>query len=264
MLDVSSKSVFRADGFEAGMATVADNSRVINPLQKELACYLSKFSIRPDNAYVRLFNKLRSCIGQISITTLNYDLLIEQSLASHGLNVDYNAENKGVSLLKPHGSSNFLPQIPNGMVFSGNTMSGCGSYFEGLKTKAASTAKEVQAWCDDPKNSDLSPVLAMYAKGKRVVVNRNLIQNTQQKYSELIASSRLVVLVGVKYISHDTHIWEPIVQARPNLLIVDPYPQDTIDWVTANNFDNVTVVDKSFDTSVWEITKSVHRCLYWS
>ena len=39
-LDSSSKSVFRADGFEAGMATVVNDSRIINPLQKELASYL--------------------------------------------------------------------------------------------------------------------------------------------------------------------------------------------------------------------------------
>lgn len=261
-LTESSKEVFRTDGFEAGMATVADDSRIINPLQKELAIYFSKFTIKPDNAYVRLFNKLGNCLGQINIATLNYDLLIEQSINSQGHVFDYNAENQGVHLLKLHGSSNFLPQIPNGSVFSNNTMIGCQSYFEGLNTKAVSTAQEVKSWCKDPKNSDLSPVLAMYAEGKRVVINRNLIQNTQKKYSELIAKSQLVILVGIKYIPRDTHVWGPIEQARSDMLIVDPYPQDTVGWVTANNFDNVTVIKKSFDSSVWDITKAIHRYLY--
>jgi hypothetical protein len=261
-LDNSSKSAFKVDGFEAGMATIADNSRVINPLQKELASYLSKFTIKPDNAYVRLFNKLGNCLKQLNIATLNYDLLIEQSIARHGHDIDYNANDEGINLLKLHGSSNFLPQIPNGCVFSGNTMIGGGTYFEGLETNAVSTVQEVESWCQDPQNSDLSPVLAMYAKGKRVVVNRNLIQNTQKKYSELIAKSRLVVLVGIKYIPHDDHIWGPICHARPEMLIVDPYPQGTIDWVLANNFDNVTVVEKSFDSAVWDITKAVHRHVY--
>nr|CAL18161.1 hypothetical protein ABO_2713 [Alcanivorax borkumensis SK2] len=261
-LDSDSKSVFNAYGFEAGMATIADDSRLINLLQKELACYLSKFSTRPDNAYVRLFNKLRSCMGQINITTLNYDLLIEQSLASNGFNVDYNASGNGVNLLKPHGSSNFLPQLPNGLIMSGNTMIGCGTYVEGLETKAVSTAHEVEAWCNDQNNSDLSPVLAMYAEGKRVVVNRDLIKYTQNRYSEIIASSCLVVLVGIKYIVHDTHIWKPIEQYRPNLFIVDPYPQSTIDWAEANNFNNTVIIKKSFDKSIWDITKAVHRELY--
>lgn len=150
-LSSDSKAVFRTYGFKAGMATVADDSRLINPLQKELACYLSKFSTRPDNAYVRLFNKLRNCMEQINITILNYDLLIEKSLARNGFNVDYNAGDNGINLLKPHGSSNFLPQLPNGMVMSGNTMIGCGTYVEGLETKAVSTAHEVETWCNDQK-----------------------------------------------------------------------------------------------------------------
>jgi hypothetical protein len=258
-LSSDSKAVFRTYGFEAGMATVVDDNRVINLLQKELACYLSKFSTRPDNAYVRLFNKLRRCMGQINITTLNYDLLIEQSLVRNGFKVDYNASNNGINLLKPHGSSNFLPQLPKGMVMSGNIMKGCGTYVEGLETKAVSTAHEVETWCNDTKNSDLSPVLAMYVEGKRVVVNRELIKNTQNRYSEIISTSSLVVLVGIKYIAHDTHIWEPIEQARPNLLIVDPYPQTTIVWAKTHNFNNITIVKKSFDKSIWDITKAVHQ-----
>lgn len=261
-LNSISKEVFRNHGFEAGMATVADDSRLVNPLQKELACYLSKFSVKPDNAYVRLFNKLRSCMEQINITTLNYDLLIEQSLTSNMFNIDYNAGDDGINLLKPHGSSNFLPQLPTGMTMSGNIMRGCGTYVEGLETKAVSTAHEIETWCNDIKNSDLSPVLAMYAEGKRVVVNRELIRKTQNRYSEIIAASRLVVLVGIKYIAHDAHIWKPIEQARPNLFIVDPYPQATIDWAKANNLNNTTIVKKSFDRSIWDITKAIHQELY--
>ncbi|WP_290580211.1 hypothetical protein [Ketobacter sp.] len=246
------------------MATVADDSRVINPLQKELACYLSSFSVKPDNAYVRLFNKLRSCLDRINIVTLNYDLLIEQSLTNHGFGIDYNANGGGINLLKPHGSSNFLPQLPKGLTISGNTMIGCGTYVEGLETKAVSTVDEVMTWCKDPRNSDLSPVLAMYAEGKRVVVNRNLITNTQKKYSEIISSSKLVVLVGIKYIQHDKHIWEPIENARPNLFIVDPYPNSTIDWIKDKSITGVTVVKKGFDEAIWDLTKSVHDALYFT
>lgn len=47
----------------------------------------------------------------------------------------------------------------------------------------------------------------MYAEGKRVVVNSELIKNAQKRYSEIIATSSLVVLVGIKYIAHDVHIF---------------------------------------------------------
>jgi hypothetical protein len=261
-LNEETKKVFKTDGFEAGMAAVANDSRIINPLQKELACYISSFSILPGNAYVRLFNKLRSCINAVNIITLNYDLLIEQSLATHGFSVDYNAENNGVNLLKPHGSSNFLPQLPAGSTLSGNTMINCGTFVEGLKTQAVSTGIEVKSWCSDQRNSDLSPVLAMYAEGKRVVINRGLITQTQNKYTDVVAASKLAVLVGIKYIPNDRHIWEPLEKYQPDLLIVDPFPQSSVDWAKKNNFSRVNVVKKGFDKSVWDITKTIHGELY--
>lgn len=261
-LSEKSKGVFKKDGFEAGMATIADDSRIINPLQKELACHLSGLSVKADNAYVRLFNKLQSCIDKVNIITLNYDLLIEQALQRYSLIPDYNANKNGVSLLKPHGSCNFLPQLPEGMTLSGNTMLGCGTFIEGLATQAATTKDEITTWCNDPRNSDLSPVLAMYAEGKRVVINRNLISNTQQKFSDAIASSKLVVLVGIKYIPHDIHIWEPIEKAQPELFIVDPYPQSTINWANSKELSALTIAEKGFDKAVWDITKAVHKVAY--
>lgn len=77
--------------------------------------------------------------------------MIKQSLTRNGFNLNYNADDNGVNLLKPPGSSNFLPQHPNGIVMSGNTMIGCRTYVEGLETKAVSTAHDVEKWCNDQK-----------------------------------------------------------------------------------------------------------------
>lgn len=119
-LSEESKLIFQTQGFEAGMATIEDDSRAINPLQKELACYLSGFEIRPGNGYIRLFNKLHNVLKDICIVTLNYDLLIEQALGLQGFNIDYNDDKKGITVLKPHGSSNFLPRFPKGMTITGS------------------------------------------------------------------------------------------------------------------------------------------------
>ena len=42
-LSDETKKVFIDDGFEAGMAKIPNDSRQINPLQREIAIYLSKF-----------------------------------------------------------------------------------------------------------------------------------------------------------------------------------------------------------------------------
>jgi hypothetical protein len=259
-IDEKYKSVFISEGFEAGMALLSNDNRILNPLQKELAMYFSGFKARQDNAYVRLFSKLHRYIDQINIVTLNYDLLLEQALAFHGLQTDYNGSGGGVPVLKIHGSSNFLPQL-GGIKFSGNTMIGVSSYMEGLEVKVASSQQEVIKWCQEPSNDDISPVLAIYEKGKRVVVNSILIKELQDKYVLVTKYSSLIVLVGIRYIEHDAHVWLPILESGAEILVIDPYPDEIVKWIEINNLINVSVIQSSFDQSIWEITKKVNSVL---
>lgn len=257
-LDIDTKQEFKTNGFESGMATIANDSRIINPLQKELAKYFSKFVICPDNAYARLFNRLKNVINKINIATLNYDLLIEQSLYHHQIKHDYNGTENGVAVLKLHGSSNFLPNL-NGLELTGSVFLGTNTFISGLETKFANSHQEVIDWCNDPKNNDISPVMAKYEKGKRVVINSDLIKSIQQTYDCLIKSSKMIVLIGVKYIEDDFHIWNPILQSGAGLLVVDPYPENTIDWIKKNSLQDYSVIKKGFEESVWEITKQIRK-----
>lgn len=260
-LDERQKKVFLEQGFESGMATVANDSRQINPLQKELACYLSSFNTQPDNAYSRLFNKIKTVCDRLAIATLNYDLLIEQSLAHHRIAFNYNSEKGSMSLMKIHGSSNFLPEL-GGLTLSGNVMINCGTFVEGLQTNAVSSTREIGAWCNDPKNSDISPVLAMYAKDKRTVMNRELVEKMQTNYSNTLLKSSHVIIVGTKYIEHDQHVWKPISESSADILIIDPYPDSTLRWAQGIKPRRLTVLSKSFDKSVWDIAKYVRSAAY--
>ncbi|MCZ2368213.1 hypothetical protein [Vibrio diabolicus] len=255
-----SHEVFKQQGFEAGMATLSNDSQILNPLQKEIACYLSKFQVTPENAYVRLFNKIHRLMPQINIVTLNYDTLIEQAIATVGYSVDYNGTEEGITVLKPHGSSNFLPKIPSGCSLGGSIVAvDCEGIIDGLPTDAVCTSQEVVQWCNDPRNSNISPALSMYEKGKRVLVNSGLIDNIQKQYSNVVANSKFIVVVGTKYIEHDIHIWQAIEESGAKLLIVDPYPQDTINWLSKINRSNAEVINFGFEDSVWEIAKRVKR-----
>ena len=260
-LDERKKKVFLEQGFESGMATVANDSRQINPLQKELACYLSSFNTQPDNAYSRLFNKIKMVCDSLAIATLNYDLLIEQSLAHHRIAFNYNNEKGSISLMKIHGSSNFLPEL-GGLTLSGNVMINCGTFVEGLQTNAVSSTREIGAWCSDPKNSDISPVLAMYAKDKRTVINKGLVERMQANYSNTLLKSSHVIIVGTKYIEHDQHVWKPISESSADILIIDPYPDSTLRWAQGIKPRRLTVLSKSFDKSVWDIAKYVRSAAY--
>ena len=255
-LDNRQQRVFLEQGFEPGMATIANDSREINPLQKELACYLAGFTAQRDNAYSRLFSKLKTFSNRIAIATLNYDLLIEHSLSHHRISFDYNNQGEGVPLMKIHGSSNFLPELGN-LHLSGNVMVNCGTFVEGLNTNAVSSAEEVKSWCDDPRNSDISPILAMYQKGKRVVVNTQLIEKIQKDYADAVTRSSHLVIVGTKYVEHDQHVWKPIAESSASILLVDPYPEATVNWARAVQREGVRALTIGFDQAVWKIAKFV-------
>lgn len=262
-LDDQQKKVFLEHGFESGMATVANDNRQINPLQKELACYLSTFVTQPDNAYTRLFSKIKTVCDKVAVATLNYDLLIEQSLAHHRIAFDYNSKRAAVPLMKIHGSANFLPEL-GGLVMRDNVIVNCGSFVEGLKINAVSSAEEIEAWCNDPRNSDISPVLAMYEKGKRVVINRRIIEKIQSDYSNTVLKSSHVIVVGTRYIEHDQHVWKPISEGGANILLVDPYPEATLNWAQGIGLQGFTVLPKSFDKAVWDIAKYIRHAAYSS
>lgn len=256
-LDNDIKLIFESNTFETGMSMIANDNRLINPLQRELACYLSSFKLDMDNAYVRLFNKLHSVIHRLNIATLNYDLLIEQALSIHRLNIDYNGQGNGINLLKPHGSSNFLPRMPAGLHITDPVFIDCGTFIEGAQTDAVASHEEILRWCNNPKNNYLSPVLAMYAKGKRVVINKGQIDKIQADFANKVAKSSLVVLVGIEYVEHDTHVWQPIQESKADILIANPFPSATLDWANKIGSNKVTVFEKSFDKSVWDIAKFV-------
>lgn len=253
------KMSFEKDGFESGMKKISNNSVIINPLQKEIACYLSKFKSTPCNAYTRIFYKLRHLMDSINIATLNYDMLIEQSLKLNGQNYCYNSSGRGVSLIKPHGSSNFIPCFPEGVNIGPITAVNCaGSFVSTDITKALNSHGDIVEWCHDPKNISLSPVLCMYEEGKRAVMNHDTIKKIQEDYNNAIAASSLVVLVGIKYIEHDHHVWEPIENSNSSIIIVDIKPGDTENWANKIGKKYISIA-AGFDESVHNIVKLIRR-----
>lgn len=253
-LDATQKEIFLNCGFEAGMATIANDSRIINPLQKELACYLAEFQARPDNSYVRLFNRLKLISNNIAIATLNYDLLIEQALVYNRIPFDYNGTNGATPLLKIHGSSNFLPELGT-ISIQGATMVNCGSFVDGLRVNAASDANAVRSWCNDVRNDAISPSLAMYEKGKRVVINNSLIRGIQDSYKKALAQSSHVAIIGLNYAEHDKHVWDPIASNGANILIVDPNPDSIIEWARKSRINSINKIPSGFNDAILKIAR---------
>lgn len=218
-----SKEIFLNQGFESGMGALANDSSIISPLQNELAIYLSSFSVGDENAYCKLFYDNRHYMRHLYLLTLNYDLLIEQSLIKSGLGpvgYDLNDCSTPSRLMKLHGSSNFVPDVA--INFSGVKFINCRAFVETSKVKFLQNHEVIKDWC--AKNAALNPIMCMYNKEKRAVVNSNYIESLKVMYRGAISKSNAIVIIGVKYIPHDNHVWDSILQNGAFLLLVDPYP----------------------------------------
>lgn len=242
--------------FEEGMLEVPNTNTSINPLQRELAVFLSQFQPKAGNAYKRLLGRLSGPLknNKITIATLNYDLLIEHTLAELNVPFSYNKGNS-TALLKPHGSSNFLPDL-GGLNLRNNVFENCGAWISGLPINAANSHLEVKRWCQDTKNRDISPLLCLYRPDKKAYINPELISKIQEEYAEAIQESSLVVIIGTAYIPHDVHIWAPLTKSNATILIVDPYPSSSIQWAQENG-KTYKVIQKGFYDAVRDIQREL-------
>lgn len=255
------KANFRSQGFEKGMLDVPNDSRIINPLQKEIAIYLSSFSSSMENAYVKLFKSLGSDASGFNLITLNYDLLIEESLFLLGvqkINYGINKCDGEYYLLKLHGSSNFIPDFGNFHI-KGIIGINSGSFLETENVKALSTHQEIKTWCEEDRDNDFSPVMCMYNKDKRAVINASYLEKMKSEYLKTISATRLLIIIGVKYIEHDHHVWDVIFENDVALIIVDPQPSEAFLLLLEKRSAKYEVIKKSFHLSIDDIVDMTSR-----
>lgn len=250
------KASFRKNGFEIGMLSIPNNSTIINPLQKELAIYLSSFSISKDNAYRQLFKTLGNKTKKLNIMSLNYDLLIEKSLSHVGDGfLRYGVFDNETSILKVHGSSNFTPATDG---FMGSvSIIDCDSFVNSGGIRVLKSHEEIKEWCNLPQNQVLSPVMCMYNKEKREVINKNNLKSFKDEYNKAILASNLIIIVGVKYIPHDNHIWDNVMSSNTKLIIVDPYPSKLLLNILKERKTKATLIKKSFYDSTTELSQII-------
>ncbi|WP_413614737.1 SIR2 family protein [Halomonas cupida] len=256
-LPADQKKHFESGDFESGMASIKNSNFSINPLQNELAIYLSGFLPSDQSAYTYILKNLPNPM-KTTVCTLNYDLLIEESLIECKIPFDYRPRKKAVPLLKIHGSSNFLPMLKEtGLNISNVTMENCAAFVEGIYTKAAANQEEIIEWTLNESNSAVSPVMSMYNREKRVVVNRGIIESIQKNYRKHLSHARLIVISGVRFLQHDTHIWDAIRSAKGKVVIVDPFPEEALKWLASEGKTNIEAISDGFFNSKKEIIKKI-------
>jgi hypothetical protein len=250
--------VFRRD-FEEGMALYYDyTNRNTLRFQRELAAYLAAFQPTGDSRYCRLLR----AIGRHRTTyvSLNYDLLLEQAAATLSLNTVYGLGRAGgtLNLLKIHGSSNFWPAIPLG-VLRGFTSAGNGEGDVEAPVKPLDRTATLER---SKKDDSLAPAIAIYAKGKPVRVSQSYVQAQQSMWRYVVSRSRRVFVVGVKLNAADAHIWEPLAASPAHLTFVGYTAADLEAfraWTEESGRRSVLCVPGDFRQSIPMIQRALKR-----
>ncbi len=238
------KTLFRAD-FEKGMAEYYEHADGdIMRFQRELAHYLAMFRPSPRNVYLRLIQTIGT--RRVIYCSLNYDLLFELSAANLGLNTLYGTGCKEghIRLIKPHGSSNFWPDIPVGMI-RGGTFRRIGR--ADIQAPIRPLNQEETLYRCRSEDS-VAPAIAMYAAGKAVKISPDYVEEQQRQWTLSAYAAKHVFVVGARVHPIDDHIWGTLSKTKANVTYFG-FPNDLqsfVEWKSASRKKNAYFVESDF------------------
>lgn len=106
-------------------------------------------------------------------------------------------------MLKIHGSSNFWPDLPTGML-KGCTISGSVRADIDAPIKTLTQAETLYKCTSE---DSVAPAMAMFAVGKDVKISPDFVENQYEMWKEQVLRSSKIFVVGVRVHEIDEHIW---------------------------------------------------------
>ena len=244
------KAVFD-QGFELGMALFYERMDVqLQAFHRELSSYLADFVPTPQSYYVKLLQLFRG--RNVIFSSLNYDMMLEEAAQLIGMKVSYGLDRhpSAVRVLKPHGSINFWPDLPPEM-FKNCTFSGCGSALTAPVRPLDRKSAKHRCGID----TSFSPAISMYAKGKKVSVCPDFVRDQQTMFAVSCRRASRIIVVGVRVIAEDLHIWEPILNSGAEITYfgADLDEFELRSWADENGRKNVFFVKGFFEKAISDI-----------
>jgi hypothetical protein len=247
--------VFRRD-FEEGFALVEQDTEFSDlDFLRGMGRYFARFRIDANCRYLRLLAGLSNSFERVVVVTTNYDLLLELSLCALDRRWDYTF-NPGapakVTLLKIHGSCNFVPQLPD-------------FYRHAMVSKPVNVSLDfpIRVILDMEEleqtyaKSGLDfPAMALYERNKRTPVCATFVKQLQRGYEAVIRQSDLVIVSGLRFLNHDEHLWGPFRDYQGKLWVADPALGTTVPQVPLHPAAHITLFREGFSSFVGRITNA--------
>lgn len=246
---------FRSN-FEAGMdALYQSKPNLIQSFQQDLARFFAAFSPRVGNHYYELIQLFRNKRTAPLLSTLNYDLLIEQALALWQVKY-YHIPGMGsptqVPVLKLHGSCNMVLDLGNGSWENVTFISDPSGPDDEIRSPFAErdvkslTPQELHDFLHEGQS--LVPCIAAYHPSKHVRDCGHAIRTIQESWRMALESAEDLFIVGVALALQDKHIWDPISSFQGNVHWVNRTATDAADWAESHSlrFDHYAASFEAF------------------
>jgi hypothetical protein len=246
------------ENFELGMKNIWDDySHSVPQLMQNMSEYFIQFrAVNNSSLYCELIKKIASMqrLESVSFTSLNYDIILELSLVHNGFYINYFSPEsevlQEVEVLKIHGSSNFMGTD----IYGGKGISyGAGVTFNGGIKATLDSNEVIENYL---VNSGIGPVMSLYMEGKPVNVSPKIIANLHDTYKKRLTEAKAIVIIGVKPILTDKHIWDTITKAKG----VVYYVGATADFSILKTVRKSAIhLGEYFNTSFNNIINSIHE-----
>ena len=191
--------------FEAGMQRVGrENSHALPPLQRAMASFFFDFVPGNDNLYRRLSNRIKGKGWDGTLVTLNYERILEISLAMEGVQLFIgNPPNNqpSVELCLPHGCCHIFCESVRGVAES-VSFSG-----EGVTTRGpVKVVVDRSEFLQRIRGDAFPPVMSYFDPFKFTTSGANFIEAQRNRYNDIVRGAKNIAIVGVRVRPHDTHL----------------------------------------------------------
>lgn len=202
--------------FESGMERIGrENSHALPPLQRAMASFFFDFVPSKGNLYRRLASRICAKGWGGALVTLNYERLLEISLAMEGAHPYIeNPPNSqpSVELCLPHGCCHLFCESVHGAA-TGISFSGKGVTTRG-PIKVVGDRNEFRQRI---MNDAFPPVMCYFDPSKSVTSGANFIESQRIRYDELMRDATNIAIVGVRVRPHDTHVWSALCETNASI-----------------------------------------------
>ena len=270
--------IFQND-FEKGMEELSVKyPDSMTQIQSVMAKFFFRYRPTTSSLYVKMAEKIKENQWDGSLSTLNYERLLELSLRHAGLMPKFQSSGfPEIEMCYPHGCCNFFCEGltgtgnlrigRNGVSFGpgGSLNFGQGgslNFSSGGITTGGTSLKIIndQFLFNQKIGEAFPPVMSYFITSKFTTSCANFIQNERDRFNKLVADADNIAIIGIMVREHDGHIWDSLASTSAAITYcAGSSGKQYSEWAKENrtDFKKDSVLDGYWDENFDEICTNV-------